>query len=353
MSDPPPPSSPPPGWYPDPAEGDRFRWWDGQGWTETITDDVSSYAPAPATTTTGSVLGPVGLWFSESFRLLIQRSGHFLPMILLTVLVVSIPSSFALWYGLRDTVVTFDPTGGAPEVEYGGSMTALIVAGVLFPVSTVLSYLLKGAAIRHGWAAQAETPEPWSASVKDCLRRSGRIIPVSAARTLIYWGLGALFFFGLLASPAVILLFPVLVVLITAVWVFFSFANTVAALGGPDDRPFTTSRRLSAPVFFPLFGRLLLLAFVSLNMVLVFGFVGAPFTALVGGSGEPVQPSAETLDFNDVLGVNAAVFALGSLFSAIGLGANYVLSAVGTTLLYRNLDGPVAGPPGSTPSEGS
>lgn len=351
MSDPPPPSSPPPGWYPDPAETDRFRWWDGQGWTETITDDVSAYAPAPSVDR-GSVMGPVGAWISESFRLLVQRSGHVLPMVLIFVLTLSVPSSFALWYGLRDTVVTFDPNGGAPEAVYGGSQAALIIAAVLFPVSTLLSYLLKGSAIRHAWAIQAGTPEPWSESVMDCLRRSGRIIPVSAARTLLYWGLSGLFFVGLLASPAVILLFPVLLVLLIAIWVFFSFANTVATLGGPDDRPFATSRRLSAPVFFPLFGRLLLLGFLSVNLVLVFGFIGTPFTALAGGTGEAVAPSTETLRFNELLGVNAAVFALGSLFSAIGLGANYVLSAVGTTLLYRKLDGPVADPPDSHPLEG-
>jgi hypothetical protein len=35
------PSSPPPAWYPDPVEASRFRYWDGEHWTEHV-------APAPA-----------------------------------------------------------------------------------------------------------------------------------------------------------------------------------------------------------------------------------------------------------------------------------------------------------------
>lgn len=346
MSDPPPPSNPPPGWYPDPAKDPGYRWWDGQGWTETVTDDLQSatYPTAGRSeqTSAGSILGPVGPWFSESFRLTVNRSGHFLPMILIFVLSISIPTSFGIWYALQDTVITFDPETAVPDVDFGGSRAWLVAVIIMFPVSTILSFLIKASATRQAWAAQAEAPELWSESVREVLRRSGRVIPVSLGRTFLYWGLNTLFLLAVFSSPGFVLLLPVLLVVLFMIWIRFSFAGTVAVLGGQDDRPFAESWRLSGSVLWPLMGRLLLLAFVALNLVLASGFIGAPLTAIVGGPVTAVERSADTLRFNELLGPNAAVFALGSVFNAIGLGANYILSAVGTALLYRNLGGPVS-----------
>ena len=111
---------------------------------------------------------------------------------------------------------------------------------------------------------------------------------------------------------------------------------------GSGPGPFTISFRLSGLQPGRLLGRLLLLTFVALNLVLAAGIIGAPFTAVAGaGGGATIDPGAESLDLNDYLGPNVAVFVLGSMFSALGLGAGHVLSSVGTTLLYRNLGGPV------------
>jgi hypothetical protein len=217
----------------------------------------------------------------------------------------------------------------------------LAVVIVLFPISTVLSYLMKASVSRQAWAAQIEQAEPWSESVLVAVRRSGRVIAASLGRSLLYWGLGGLFILAVALSPAFVLLLPVLLAAFFLFWVRFSFVGTVAVLGGSDDRPFATSWRLSRGLFFPLSGRLLLMAFVAINLVLAAGIMGAPFTAIAGGTGTTAQTNSETLRFNDVLGATSAVFALGSVFNAIGLGVNYIFSAVGTTLLYRNLGGPV------------
>ncbi|WP_426518511.1 DUF805 domain-containing protein [Diaminobutyricibacter sp. McL0618] len=47
----PPTSTPAPGWYPDPVDGGRLRWWTGQGWSEHTQQHpavVPEAAPAPA-----------------------------------------------------------------------------------------------------------------------------------------------------------------------------------------------------------------------------------------------------------------------------------------------------------------
>lgn len=340
MSDPPPPSQPPPGWYPDPAGRPGYRWWDGSAWTES----VSPATPAPGAGSAKPVtaIGAVGPWFSETFRLAIGRAGHFLPIIVVFVVSVGLPTSFAIWYGLRDTVLTFDPETGVPDVAYGGSRPWLLAAVALVPISVVLSFLAKASVIRQTWAAQAGAPEPWSASVMASFRLARRIVAVSIGRTAIYWSLNLAFLVAVLANAALVLLFPFVVVMLLVAWVRLSFVCTVATLGAASDRPFAASWRLSGLETGRLVGRLLLLAFVAASMILLAGLIGTPFTAIVGGGSTPVDPAADTVELNDLLGPNVAVFAIGSLFNAIGLGANYVLAAAGTTLLYRNLDGPVA-----------
>ena len=129
--------------------------------------------------------------------------------------------------------------------------------------------------------------------------------------------------------------------MLLVLWVRFSFVGTVATLGGGEDQPFSTSWRLSGVAQLPLTGRLLLLAFLALNVILAAGVLGTPFTALAGGGGNVTQSSDDTLILNDLLGPNPAVFAIGSLFNALGVGLNYLLAAIGTTLLYLKLNGPV------------
>lgn len=365
MSDPPPPTNPPPGWYPDPSGEPGHRWWDGLVWTDSVSTPVGAEAMSAEHQASGALGGPTqlaaptspigvfGQWFSESFRLVIDRSGHFLPMILLFVITISLPTSFAIWYALRDTVILFDPATATPDIVYGGSRPWLYTVLATIPLTAVLSFVCKASVARQAWAAQAGEAEPWSASVAGALRRWPRVVGFPLLRATAYWVVSGVFLLAIALNPGFILMMPFLAVALVFFWVRFSFVGTVAALGDAAAKPFAESWRVSGLQFGPLMGRLLVLGFVAINLILALGIIGAPFTAIAGAGGTSVEPTADTLRLNDLLGDNVTVFALGSLFNAIGLGAHYVLVTVGTTLLYRNLGGPVAAADSSNADSGS
>ncbi|MGH1492519.1 MAG: DUF2510 domain-containing protein [Acidimicrobiales bacterium] len=343
MSDPPPPTNPPPGWYPDPAGGTDHRWWDGRTWTDAVSDSIDPGVMvgglSPAST---SPIGQFGPWFSESFRLTMSRFGHFLPMILVFVLAISLPTSFAIWYALRDTVITLDPDNAVIDLDYGGSQGWLFAASASLPISIILSFLLKGAAIRQASAVNQGDPELWSESVMAVLKRGPRVVGYSLMRSVVYWSLLGLLAFSSVLGSGFIVMLPVVGAVLLFLWVRLAFVGTVAAIGDSEARPLAESWRLSGLQMWPLTGRMMVLALFAFNMILAAGILGSPFTAIAGGGTAPIETTAEVLRFNDLMGPNSSVFALGSVFNALGLGVNYVLVAVGTTLLYRNLGGAVS-----------
>ena len=402
MAEPPPPTSgPPPGWYPDPERPGAHRWWDGLAWADPVADagpDMTSPSatsptqtpptqtsppqtpseelasaepperppaphlapasvppppPAPGPTgmppspyvsppSTGGPLGDVGSVMSQSFRVAIDRAGHFLPMIVVFILSVGLFTSFALWLGLEDTTLTVDPETAETDLDYGGSSFWLLVAAISIPASSILTGVAKAAMARQTWAAQREMPEPWSDSVRSVLLRAGWVVPVALGRAAIYFGALSVYLVLTLAVPLAVLLFPVLIGGLFAAWVGCSFAVITAALAEPGTKAFATSFRLARVQLGGLIGRLVLLTLVGVAMILVFGLFGAPFAAIAGGdAATQVDLGDDTIRSQDVLGPSVMIFALGSVFSALGLGASHVLTTAGTTLMYRNLGGPV------------
>ncbi|MEM7325096.1 MAG: DUF2510 domain-containing protein [Actinomycetota bacterium] len=298
--------------------------------------------PAPPQVRSAGAIRELGPWISESFRLSVDRAGHFLPMVVLFVLSIGMLNSVALWFGFENTTLTIDQDSGDAEWAYGGSSGWLMVAALCIPASAILTAMAKAAIARQAWATQSGDLEPWSDSVNGALARSRRVIVAALGRSVIYWVTGVVFLVLVALQPGFLLLAPVVVLFLFAVWVGLCFVGQTAALAGPEHKLFGTSLQLARVQLGPLIGRLLLLAFIAVTMILAFGLVGAPLTAIVGGGSDTaVEFGADTVRSEDLFGTNVAVFALGSVFSALGLGANHVLTTAGTTLLYRNLGGPV------------
>ena len=92
--------------------------------------------------------------------------------------------------------------------------------------------------------------------------------------------------------------------------------------------------------------------------LIVISLLGSMITAVAGvDTRVEVDPNGMVYDLNAYLGDNLAVFVLGAVFGGLGIGASWVISAIGTTLLYRALGGPIdpsllpADQPGDEPTE--
>lgn len=289
-------------------------------------------------------IGPVDLLLSETFRTATGRAGHVLPLIVLFVISFGLVSSALLWLGLRDTVITFDAEATEPPViEYGGSGGALAGYLALVPLSLLAAAIVRAACTRQVWAAQAESPEPWSRSLAVVGRRWRPFLAGTLGRWFVYLVIGGGFLVIGALIPLAVLAFPLVGVLLVFVWLRLSLVDQAAMLGPPGVRPLAVSWEVSGRQPARLFLRLLVLVLMAVATVLVISLIGSIFTAIAGAEGgAPLDPDALTYDLNAALGDNVAMFVLSALFGSLALGAAYVLLAAGATLLYRNLGGPTA-----------
>lgn len=383
-STPPPQTGPPAGWYPDPSGQPGLRWWDGGQWTEhhqpppptphigagggpetTIRPPMTTPGPGSPTGTPIVIrpLMPVGEWLSRSFRLSVREAGHFLPVVVLTLVPAYLSLAVALWYGLRDVVMVSDRVAGTIGFE-GEMSTALVWAGIATMVVIVLFHLLYATACCHfraigmsepvaatpvseGESEAGPTGEPplWRAALQSGFRRWPPVSATFFARLTLYWGTFAVLSVLTAVSPFFGLLFPLWPVLVVVVWVRFSLAGVSAAVGD-DGRGSSAGPSLAASFaatrlrFWPFLGRLLALAVVGGSLFFLGNVVGGVFSAFSGGqSSDTIDPFAERIAFDQVLPTNPASFAINWLFLAFGAGAWQVLSAAGHSLLYAELDG--------------
>ncbi|MEZ5409687.1 MAG: DUF2510 domain-containing protein [Acidimicrobiales bacterium] len=357
MSDPPPPPTggPPPGWYPDPGTGAGLRWWDGTAWTE----HVGEPPPAPGTGAVPS--GPrhgltaPGEWLREAVRIGKARAGHFFPLVVLLMVPTTLLNGLALWLALREAVITTDADAGTIAFDNpGGSAGLYVLVGLSSLLVAVASLVLIVASARQAQAELDERPEPWSVSLAGTGARLVRSLGVGAALLGILGVLYGMVAASIAFAPALVLLtFPLWLVGSVLALVRLCLAPVAAALAPPGTRALRISWDLTQGRFWAVFGRCLLLVLVGLMLSVLASLVASPFAAIGGEGASSLQPGAERIPLEELLGSNPAVLAIRQLFGALGNGAATVLWGIGLSLLYRNLSGPVEEPAGGVePGDG-
>lgn len=351
MSAPPPPTGPPAGWYTDPVDGVGYRWWDGSAWTDAVSgpepQGSSEHGNGHVAVLTERPEDPVGSiegLLSDTIRLATSRFGHLLPVIVMFLLALGLASSIALWFGLQDTVITFDEAAAEPPaIDYGGSAAALWIYLALVPLSLLGGAVLQATTARQVWAAQAEKPETWTASLAGVARRWRPLLGGTVVKWLAYSAIGGGFVVATLFVPVIAITFPIVVIALALVWLRLSFVGQAAVLAPAGSSAVSTSYRVTGTAAGKLFVRLLVLALIGFATLLVITLVGSFFTAIAGAEGTtPLDPDDLTYDLNAALGPNVALFALSGVFGSLAIGGATVLVATGTTLLYRDLRGPIA-----------
>lgn len=350
MSDPPPPPTggPPPGWYPDPGAGSGLRWWDGTTWTEHVGDTPPppGAGPVPAGGRARHGLTAPGEWLREAVRIGKARAGHFFPLVVLLMVPTTLLNGLALWLALRDAVIITDAEAGTIDFDNpGGSVGLYVLVGLTSLLVAVASLVLIVASARQAQAELAERPEPWSVSLAGTGARLARTLGVGAALLVILGGLYGLVAASVAFAPAAVLLtFPLWLVGSLLAIVRLCLAPVAAALAPPGTRALRISWDLTQGRFWAVFGRCLLLVLVGLMLSVLASLVASPFAAIGGEGASNLQPGAERIPLEELLGSNPAVLAIRQLFGALGNGAATVLWGIGLSLLYRSLSGPVDEP---------
>ncbi len=355
------------GWYADPADESRQRWWDGQQWgTQLSTDDAYSSTRRVARSTTG--LRRAGDWLREAIAQSLGRFGHFLPLILLLVLPTALLSSVAAWWVFREAIFIVDVDSGVVESTGLPSSPAPWVAFVALQIVALFgSYWLFGSATHQSEAALDDEPVSWSESARAGLRMLPRVALAFLSRLLVLALacvlVGLLTFALSLIVPALAVGFVALALpaVLIGLWLRLSLVGTIVARSanssvaatmdeagvvvesgtparGQRTNPLAASWRMTSGFSLDLFVRFLLILFVYVGIWIVASTLSSLFGVSTEAGTPPYVPG-EPLEFkvSDVLPANIALQAIGALFGGLGSGARQIVLAVASLGLHRDI----------------
>ncbi len=314
--------SPEEGWYPDPVTGTGHRYWNGFAWT-----DEHSLDPGG----TGGGIQPVGPWFSESVRLVLDRSFDLFKLIAVLVLPTGLLSGILLYLAVRDARVlfTYDQNDVITDIGFDGFRGGMFTWAVFaFLLNLLASFVLAAAVSRQVVFARTDRPEAWTQSLVGGLKRSPRVLGVSL---LLGLGLFLLLFFTVLFWPLLLITVPLAVFFV----VRLALATTSAAVAPKSTGAVANSIRLTSTFAWAILGRLLLMLFVVFAAQLVIGMIAAPF----GGGSATFQNGDPELPLGDFFGGNLGVYGFQQVVGGLVSGFASALYGAGMAVLYLDRGG--------------
>ena len=216
MTSTPPDAGPPRGWYADPAEPGRERYWDGQGWTQVVRlpevgkgglQTIYQPAPPPQSDDPAQKLPLAGWWLK-----LISGLIDYVIVTALTLVVLALTArSFAihLWQDYWDYSQSWAETLNAgvwsmPVPSQGltnGAATVTLLAGGVMAVYTIIFLGTWGASLGQRavgiWVVQAPLPNAMlssEAKAKFKVVRCGWLRAVSKGLSWSLFSTGGSFF---------------------------------------------------------------------------------------------------------------------------------------------------------------
>ncbi len=353
------PTNPEPGWYQDPMAPGSHRWWDGARWTDQVLAETSQ----------GNGLSMPSDWFSEAIRLARSRAGHLFTIVALVAIPATVISGILSWLAIDGVVISNIGANadGLPEATgFDGASAAFGLASLAV---TLIASALVAAAMAHqvssNMAADASERDlaarrfaggdqevsrfeadaeqqavdecPWSDSLGFVFRRAPKIMFVVLG-PLIGFVIAFVVLLVLAAAvPPLALLFFLMVPLLAFLGVRLSLALSAASVGPSSVGSFRSSFGLTDGVFWPVLGRIILLAIAAFTIQIFSAFITAPITS--GFSNSTFDANSTELVFRDLVGGNPAAYLASRVLGSLIGGVTTALTAAGMFIIYRERGG--------------
>ncbi len=341
---------PEPGWYQDPHNESQQRYWDGETWTEHTHDAPFTIPSAPQPDYGPDYVNDIGDWLSRSFKVLFANA---MPVFLL-LLIGLIPGILSFWLiaqAIDGVSISIDE---GTVLGLSGSSVLFGLAGLLVAAIASVAIGLAQSHLLHRGHVGLNTSVGQSlvAGLKGTPRYIAWSILIGLAVFAAFVALVVIVAIGAAIHGVVALLFllaGIIAAIIGAFWLFTkaSFLPVSAAVAPSGQSALRASFDRSAGRFWPVFGRLLLLAIIGLVVGTVISSIAAPgylnglnFSA----DGTPVLGGVPLEDLDEIVLTDVIPydgdFLVATIISSLLNGMVALFSRSGGAALYNDLSGP-------------